>query len=59
LLSDKLNSVNRWEEGLWRRYGARVRGDDAEAERQLREVHRLYVEIGATGHTARLEAETG
>jgi tetratricopeptide (TPR) repeat protein len=33
---------------------ARLRGDDATRERELREAHRLYTEMGATGHAKRL-----
>ena len=36
---------------------AGIRGDDIEAERGLREAHRLYTEIGATGHAERLARE--
>ena len=36
---------------------ARASGDDAGSERQLREAHRLYTEIGATGHAKRLARE--
>ena len=36
---------------------ARLTGDDAAAERELREAHRLYEEMGATGHAARLAKE--
>ncbi len=32
-------------------------GEDAEAERELREAHRLYTEMGATGHAERLARE--
>jgi adenylate cyclase len=38
---------------------ARLRGDDATRERELREAHRLYTEIGATGHAKRLAEELG
>ncbi len=34
-------------------------GDDATRERELREAHRLYTEMGATGHAQRLAAELG
>jgi tetratricopeptide (TPR) repeat protein len=33
-------------------------GDPQEARRQLREAHRLYTEIGATGHAKRLAGES-
>jgi tetratricopeptide (TPR) repeat protein len=33
---------------------ARLRGDDTTHERELREAHRLYTEMGATGHAKRL-----
>jgi tetratricopeptide (TPR) repeat protein len=36
---------------------ARHSGDEEGHERELREAHRLFVEIGATGHAARLELE--
>jgi class 3 adenylate cyclase/tetratricopeptide (TPR) repeat protein len=36
---------------------ARLRGDDATRERELREAHRLYTEMGATGHAERLAGE--
>jgi class 3 adenylate cyclase/tetratricopeptide (TPR) repeat protein len=36
---------------------ARILGDPAECERELREAHRLYVEMGATGHAERVAAE--
>jgi class 3 adenylate cyclase/tetratricopeptide (TPR) repeat protein len=38
---------------------ARLRGDDATREQELREVHRLYTEMGATGHAERLARESG
>jgi tetratricopeptide (TPR) repeat protein len=38
---------------------ARLLGDDASFERELREAHRLYVEMGATGHAKRLEKKPG
>jgi ATP/maltotriose-dependent transcriptional regulator MalT len=38
---------------------ARLRGDDGAAMRELREAHRLYEEIGATGHAARLAKTPG
>jgi ATP/maltotriose-dependent transcriptional regulator MalT len=37
----------------------RMLGDDAARERELCEAHRLYVEIGATGHAKRLAQELG
>jgi hypothetical protein len=33
---------------------ARVHGDGATCERELHEAHRLYTEMGATGHAERL-----
>jgi hypothetical protein len=36
---------------------ARQSGDETERERGLREAHRLFTEIGATGHAERLAAE--
>jgi class 3 adenylate cyclase/tetratricopeptide (TPR) repeat protein len=36
---------------------ARQSGDDTGRERELREAHRLFTEIGATGHAERLAAE--
>jgi adenylate cyclase len=33
---------------------ARVRGDEATRDRELREAHRLFVEMGATGHAERI-----
>jgi hypothetical protein len=36
---------------------ARLLGDDAGRERHLREAHRLYTEMGATGHAERLTRE--
>jgi hypothetical protein len=36
---------------------ARVLGNSAECERELREAHRLYVGMGATGHAERVAAE--
>ena len=33
---------------------ARLLGDDVTRERELREAHRLFVEMGATGHAERL-----
>jgi adenylate cyclase len=38
---------------------ARLRGDDATRERELREAYRLYTEMGATGHAERLARELG
>lgn len=37
----------------------RACGDAAAAERELREAHRLYAEMGATGHAERLARELG
>ena len=36
---------------------ARQSGDEEGHERELREAHRLFTEIGATGHAERLELE--
>ena len=36
---------------------ARLLGDDATCERDLREAHRLFTEMGATGHAERLAKE--
>jgi hypothetical protein len=36
---------------------ARVTGDEATRQRELREAHRLFGEIGAEGHAARLARE--
>jgi hypothetical protein len=36
---------------------ARQSGDEEGHERELREAHRLFTEIGATGHAERLSAE--
>jgi adenylate cyclase len=36
---------------------ARLLGDDVTRERELREAHRLYTEMGATGHAQRLARE--
>jgi class 3 adenylate cyclase/tetratricopeptide (TPR) repeat protein len=36
---------------------ARQSGDEPERERELREAHRLFTEIGATGHARRLAGE--
>ena len=33
---------------------ARQNGDEAERERELSEAHRLFTQIGATGHAERL-----
>jgi len=33
---------------------AHLRGDEATRERELREAHRLFVEMGATGHAERI-----
>jgi hypothetical protein len=38
---------------------ARFLGDEATRERELREAHRLFAEIGATGHAQRLAKELG
>ena len=38
---------------------ARRTGDDAASERELREAHRLFIEMGATGHVERLAREIG
>ncbi len=36
---------------------AGVLGDEADRERELREAHRLYTEMGATGHAERVSRE--
>ena len=36
---------------------AGVLGDEATCERELREAHRLYSEMGATGHAERVARE--
>ena len=36
---------------------ADLSGDGAEAERELREAHRLYTGMGATGHAERVARE--
>ncbi len=38
---------------------ARLRGDDATRERELQEAHRLFTEMGATGHAERVAKELG
>jgi tetratricopeptide (TPR) repeat protein len=38
---------------------AERRGDEQEARRKLHEAHRLYTEMGATGHAERLAKELG
>jgi tetratricopeptide (TPR) repeat protein len=38
---------------------ARLTGDDATHQRELREAHRLFTEMGATGHAERLAKELG
>ncbi len=38
---------------------ARLHGDDATRERELREAHRLFAEMGATPHAERLAKELG
>jgi hypothetical protein len=38
---------------------AERRGNPQEARRTLREAHRLYAEMGATGHANRLARELG
>ena len=38
---------------------ARLLGDDATCQRELREAHRLFTEVEATGHAARLAKELG
>jgi hypothetical protein len=38
---------------------ARLLGDDTARERELREAHRLFVEMEATGHAERVAAELG
>ncbi len=36
---------------------ASLRGDPGAHQRELREAHRLYTEMGATGHSERLARE--
>jgi hypothetical protein len=36
---------------------AQLEGDQSAFERQLRDAHRLYTEVGATGHAKRLARE--
>ncbi len=43
--------------GVERAELARLVGDEASRERELREAHRLFTEIGATGHAERLARE--
>jgi len=38
---------------------ARLTGDAAASQRALREAHRVFTAIGATGHAARLVPELG
>ena len=38
---------------------ATLLGDDAGRERELREAHRLYTEMGAVGHSERVGRELG
>ena len=38
---------------------ARLVGDETAHERELREAHRLFTEMGATGHAERLARELG
>ena len=38
---------------------AQLEGDQAQFESKLREAHRLFVEMGATGHAKRLARELG
>ncbi len=38
---------------------ARLTGDDATHQRELREAHRLFTKMGATGHAERLAKELG
>jgi tetratricopeptide (TPR) repeat protein len=38
---------------------ARLTGDDAACQRELHEAHRLFTEMGATGHAERLAKELG
>jgi ATP/maltotriose-dependent transcriptional regulator MalT len=38
---------------------ARLTGDDATYQRELGEAHRLFTEMGATGHAERLAKELG
>jgi ATP/maltotriose-dependent transcriptional regulator MalT len=66
ILSDTMRLCEEAEMGHWiprihreRAELARVRGDDTTRERELREAHRLYTEMGATGHAKRLAGELG
>ena len=43
--------------GVERAKLARLEGDEAGRERHLREAHRLFTEIGATGHAERVATE--
>ncbi len=45
--------------GVERAKLARLVGDEAGRERHLREAHRLYTEMGATGHAERVAKELG
>jgi class 3 adenylate cyclase/broad specificity phosphatase PhoE len=45
--------------GVERAKLARLEGDEAGRERHLREAHRLYTEMGATGHAERVARELG
>ena len=38
---------------------ARIRGDDDACAQHLREAHRLYTEMGATGHAERVMRQLG
>jgi hypothetical protein len=38
---------------------AQLLGDEAERRRELNEAHRLFLEMGATGHTDRVKRELG
>ncbi|MCZ6715302.1 MAG: AAA family ATPase [Deltaproteobacteria bacterium] len=44
---------------VWRAELARLLGEDAAHTRELREAHRLFSEMGATGHAERLARELG
>ncbi len=45
--------------GVERAKLARLEGDEAGHERHLREAHRLFTEIGATGYAERVARELG
>jgi len=43
--------------GVARGEWARLEGDDAAHQRELRKAHRFYAEMGATGHVERIAEE--